>query len=93
MTQHILTVSNFLLNPISEFLLNLDNVSTRIANSYKASRTARQTIKELHALNDKELNDIGIARGDIYYIAHHLKEANDVRYPKTSSNDNLKGWV
>ena len=93
MTQHILTVSNYLLNPISEFLFNLGNVSNRLATSYKESRLARQTMKELHALNDKELNDIGIARGDIYYIAHHLKETNDVRYPKTSSNDNLKGWV
>ena len=31
---------------------------------------ARQTYKELSALSDKELNDIGINRGDIYNIAY-----------------------
>jgi uncharacterized protein YjiS (DUF1127 family) len=30
---------------------------------------SRQTYKELSALSDKELNDIGINRGDIYRIA------------------------
>ena len=93
MTQHILTVSSYLLNPISEFLNSISSVSNRLASSYKEARGARETIKELQALTDLELNDIGIARGDIYYIAHNIKEANDVRYPKTSSNDNLKGWV
>ena len=31
---------------------------------------AKQTIKELRALSDKELNDIGIARYDIERIAY-----------------------
>ena len=93
MTQHILTVSNYLLNPISEFLNDISSFSNKLAKSYSNAKLARATIKELQALTDKELNDIGIARGDIYYIAHHLKETNDVRYPKISSNDNLKGWV
>jgi uncharacterized protein YjiS (DUF1127 family) len=30
---------------------------------------AKQTIKELSALSDRELNDIGIARGEIHSIA------------------------
>lgn len=93
MTQHILTVSSYLLNPISEFLHSIGSVSNRLANSYTASRRARQTINELQALNDLELNDIGISRGDIYYIAHNLKEVEHIRDPKASSNDNLKGWV
>jgi uncharacterized protein YjiS (DUF1127 family) len=90
MTQHILTVSSFLLNPISEFLNSIGSVSNRLASSYKEARTARATIKELEALTDMELNDIGIARGDIYYIAHNLKEVKEER---ASLNDNLKGWV
>lgn len=32
---------------------------------------ARKTIKELSALSDKELNDIGISRGDIWSIANN----------------------
>lgn len=35
-----------------------------------AHRLARKTVKELESLSDKELNDIGIRRGDIYYIAY-----------------------
>jgi uncharacterized protein YjiS (DUF1127 family) len=31
----------------------------------------RQTFKELNALTDKELQDIGIARGEIYDIAYN----------------------
>jgi uncharacterized protein YjiS (DUF1127 family) len=92
MTQHILTVSNFLLNPISEFLNDISSFSNKLAKSYNNAKLARATIKELQALTDKELNDIGIARGDIYHIAHNLKETEKVR-DKTTSNENLKGWV
>jgi len=45
-----------------------------------AKRLAKQTIKELSKLTDKELNDIGLSRGDIWYVAHN-------------QNDNLRGWV
>ena len=45
-----------------------------------AKKLAKQTIKELSKLTDKELNDIGLSRGDIWYVAHN-------------QNDNLKGWV
>ena len=90
MTQHILTVSSYLLNPISEFLNSIGSVSNRLTSSYNDARKARATIKELEALTDMELNDIGIARGDIYYIAHNLKEVQEER---ASLNDNLKGWV
>ena len=42
-------------------------------------KVIRDTERELHKLTDYELNDIGISRGDIYYVAR--------------SNDNLRGWV
>lgn len=45
-----------------------------------AKKIAKQTIKELSKLTDKELADIGLSRGDIWYIAHN-------------QNDNLRGWV
>ena len=92
MTQHILEVSNYLLNPISEFLKSISSISNNLADSYKNSREARNTMKELGALTDKELNDIGIARGDIYYIAHNLKRYSEVGHP-SEENKNLKGWV
>ena len=42
-------------------------------------KVIKETERELHKLTDYELADIGISRGDIYYVAR--------------SNDNLRGWV
>ena len=65
------------------------------ALDYRAN--VNKTIKELSALSNKELNDIGIARGDIWSIAHDTYTApkkltaRDVQEQRV--NDNLKGWV
>ena len=59
----------------------LKKVSVKI----KARRLANQTIKELSVLTDRELNDMGLSRCDINYIAE--KHYDDM------VNDNLKGWV
>jgi len=48
-----------------------------------------KTIKELSKLNDRELNDIGIARGDIWAIAN--EDTSFKRFAET--NKNLEGWV
>ena len=45
----------------------------------------RQSLNELSKLTDRELNDIGIGRGDIHRVAK-----GDTSY---KINDNLKGWV
>ena len=45
----------------------------------------RQSLKELNQLTDRELNDIGIGRGDIYRVAKGDKSYR--------VNHNLKGWV
>ncbi|MDA9953473.1 DUF1127 domain-containing protein [Planktomarina sp.] len=47
----------------------------------------KQTIRELSRLSTHELNDIGIAPGDIYNIA------NGDETLKLSVNKNLQGWV
>ena len=53
-------------------------------------RNIKDTIKQLSALSNHELNDIGIARGDIWHIAN-------TSYPKGKTvadvNRNLRGWV
>ena len=51
----------------------------------------RQTVKELNQLTDRELNDIGIARGDIYMVARG--DETHRRSMKAELNANLKGWV
>ena len=84
MTQHILVLSNYLLKPIEGLLDFLKSW-----NSYvKRQRAYKQTVKELSALTDYELNDIGIARGDIRSLARQ-----DAEMKKTQINSNLAGWV
>jgi len=51
----------------------------------EARSAARETVKELSKLTDRELNDIGISRGDIRFLAE--QHYDDV------VNENLKGWV
>ena len=61
----------------------------------KAARERRKAIKstinELNKLTNRELNDIGISRGDIWAIAHEDTSFERIRLQNT--NDNLKGWV
>ena len=61
----------------------------KLAADIERARRVRETIKELSKLSNRELNDIGIARGDIWAIAH--EDADFKRFADT--NDNLKGWV
>mgnify|MGYP001035301815 FL=1 len=61
----------------------LKNFLNKIYNSYLSTREIRKTVKELNRLTNKELNDIGISRGDIYSVAR-----KDV-----DMNPNLRGWV
>ena len=48
----------------------------------------KRTIKELSALSNRELNDMGLTRGDIYSVAHGTADIKAVR-----ENANLRGWV
>lgn len=83
---HILTIHNYSTKAIElvfEFFSSL-------RESYAFSKHVKETVDALSGLSDKELNDIGITRGEIYSIAvdnakateHHMK-----------SNSNLSGWV
>lgn len=89
MTQHILTVSNYLQNPINEVI----QLFKGLRNSWEYARNVNQTVKELSALTDKELNDIGMSRGDIYSVARgDVTHKRKVSY-KAETNPNLEGSV
>jgi len=60
----------------------------RLAAKYKHHRQAQITIKELSRLSDRELNDMGLARGDIYSVAHGTSD-----HVRSVINKNLEGWV
>ena len=84
MTQHILAISNYLQSPIDALLSFFKGVNT----NRQLRKRRNQTIKELSSLTDYELNDIGIARGDIRSVAN-----SHVDMKKSETNHNLKGWV
>ena len=71
-------------------MTGLANWFKNLANELQRRRNIRQTIKALSSLSNHELNDIGIARGDIWHIAN-------TSYPKGKTvadvNRNLRGWV
>lgn len=71
-------------------LQKLANWFKRLAQKLEHDRQVRATIKELSRLTDKELKDIGLARGDIWAVANH-----DTSYNRShvEENTNLKGWV
>jgi uncharacterized protein YjiS (DUF1127 family) len=64
----------------------------KLINDYQMAKAIRQTEHELRKLTDAELNDIGIARGDIYSIARQdvdMKQSHLI----SPFNPNLKGFV
>ena len=73
-------------------LNGIANFFKRLGAELKRRKQIRHTIKELQKLTNHELTDIGIARGDIWHIAHQS-------YPKALGgkraevNRNLRGWV
>ena len=70
---------------IAEFFVNLNEQRIR-------RKEIRTTMNTLYALSDRELNDMGIARGDIWAVAH-----GDPEFKRSGldadTNTNLKGWV
>lgn len=80
MTQVILAASHALhIDALFDWIRDL-------RRAYIRHRNIQITKKELNALTDAELWDIGICRGEIHDIAVNS-------FPKAESNDNLKGWV
>ena len=85
MTHYVLTASSWLQDAIEGF--NDLRRSMRLRAERKAAYN--RTYKELNKLNDFELNDIGICRGDIKNIARG--DRTIVRGIEV--NENLKGSV
>jgi uncharacterized protein YjiS (DUF1127 family) len=86
MTTLIMTADRFGLRDLARWLKELNA-------KLEYNRAARSTIKQLSKLTDRELNDIGIARGDIYGVAYGDTTLERVRRMEADANSNLKGWV
>ena len=85
MTHYVLTASSWIQDAIEGFS------DLRRSMKLRAERKAsyNRTLKELSQLNDFELNDIGICRGDIKNIARG--DRTIVRGIEV--NENLRGSV
>ena len=68
---------------VAQFFVNLNEkrIQRKLIN---------ETIKQLSRLSDRELNDMGLARGDIWSVAHGDESYKD---RGVSVNRNLGGWV
>jgi len=73
-------------------LAGIANWFKNLANELQRRRNIKDTIKQLSALSNHELNDIGIARGDIWHIAHQ-SYPKALRGEAVETNRNLRGWV
>ena len=74
------------------------NFLRKIVSNWRKDSQVRQTIRELRALTDAELNDIGIGRGDIVSVARgdsDMKLSSRIVYDDKvlPVNANMKGWV
>jgi uncharacterized protein YjiS (DUF1127 family) len=78
MTHITLALNNYLLSPIEGLIDAFRSFNKKI----ERQKAINATIKELSKLSNRELNDIGIARGDIWAIAHddttHLRRMENV---------------
>ena len=56
----------------------LKHITFELARRIERSHRYRKTVRELSQLTDRELNDLGIARGEIENVAHRaLRETAD----------------
>ena len=70
----------------------LNSFFKKLINDYQKAKAIKETENELRKLTDKELNDIGISRGDIYLIARQdieMKQSHLI----APFNPNLRGFV
>lgn len=80
MSQYVLEAARWLdLSFISSFASKVATTIKDLIQSFKTAQNIRYTIKELNALSDAELRDIGINRGMIISIAYesHTGDHND----------------
>ena len=64
----------------------------KLVNNYYQAKAIKETENELRKLTDKELNDIGISRSEIYAIARQDADMKRSE-PIAPFNPNLKGFV
>jgi uncharacterized protein YjiS (DUF1127 family) len=93
---HTLFTPNSESNGLSIAAYKVVTFFDRLGEAMAKRKVARDTYKSLQKLTDRELNDIGISRGDIRSISEDKWHENNLRdtYPhNVRSNPNLRGSV
>jgi uncharacterized protein YjiS (DUF1127 family) len=73
-------------------LTHIANAFKNLGAELKRRRNIKQTYKALSNLSARELDDIGICRGEIWHIAH-TSYPRALRGEAVEANSNLRGWV
>jgi uncharacterized protein YjiS (DUF1127 family) len=95
MSAYILPVAKFIeLSVISRAVHKVSNFISVLADKHAKYKEQKETFKTLQSLSNRELNDIGISRGDIRSIANDtwVEKNNRDTFP-IATNSNLKGSV
>lgn len=62
---------------VDDIVSRRDNITRgskmNIMGKYREWRSYRRTVNELSALSNRELNDLGISRGDIPHVARRAR--------------------
>lgn len=87
MTQAIITISNI----FQDAILGFTDLIKDMKRASAERAMVRQTQRELSALTDFDLKDLGISRSDITSLANGNFHDKTKIYAET--NKNLKGWV
>ena len=85
MTQLTMTVAHYIQYPISEILSTI----SELPEKFRKNAEAKRAIKDLSALSDHQLRDMGLCRGDIHSVVYGHSDMSRTY----ATNDNLKGFV
>ena len=73
-------------------LNSIANIFKNLGAELKRRKNIKETYKALSNLTTRELDDIGISRGEIWHIAH-TSYPRALRGEAVEANSNLRGWV
>ena len=73
-------------------LTHIANAFKNLGAELKRRKNIKETYKALSNLTARELDDIGISRGEIWHVAHS-SYPKALRGEAVEANRNLRGWV
>jgi uncharacterized protein YjiS (DUF1127 family) len=93
MSHTLQSLPSYKLTAVSTVFTKIKALFTALDKFMVTRARQRRTLKELNSLTNRELNDIGITRGDIKSIAYGNFYADSSRTMPLDANKNKKGWV